>query len=80
MHLIPYLVHTALYVLNTTRVAMKEGAAVDKFLLQPPTLWKEDFGATDGPYYYLVVSLMVQSPTRYLLLLRFENRIEICIK
>jgi E3 ubiquitin-protein ligase UBR4 len=59
MHLIPYLIHTALYVLNTTRATPKEMNAVEKFLNAPMTSWKDDATAVDGCYYHLVVSLMV---------------------
>jgi len=65
MHLIPYLFHTTLYVLNTTRLAQKESAALDKFLAQGPSNWKEDVGAIEGPFYQLVVSIMVYPPAKY---------------
>ena len=50
MHLVPYLFHTALYVLNTTRAALKESNAVDKFLLSTPSSqWKDDAYALGKP-------------------------------
>lgn len=61
MHLIPYLIHTALYVLNTTRLASKEMGSVDKFLSAAPSTWKDDATAVEGSLYHLVVSLMVHS-------------------
>jgi len=65
MHLVPYLIHTSLYVLNTTRLANKEMNGVEKFLFAPMTTWKEDFCGVDGGYYYLMVSLMVHSPEKF---------------
>jgi E3 ubiquitin-protein ligase UBR4 len=70
MHLIPYLFHTALYVLNTTRAATKESNSVDKFLFASHTSWKEDAFAVEGSYYHLVVSLMVHQPDKWM-----ENRV-----
>lgn len=64
LHLVPYLVHTALYVLNTTRSAVKEGNAVDKFLHAPMNVWKDDAMSVEGVSYHLVVSLMVHSPSK----------------
>jgi len=68
LHLIPYLIHTALYVLNTTRAAAKESTAVEKFLAQ--TNWKEDWCSVEGVYYNIVVGLMVHAPQKWA-----ENRI-----
>lgn len=65
MHLIPYLFHTTLYVLNTTRLAQKESATLEKFFSQPMSAWKEDVGALEGPFYQLVVVVMVTSPEKY---------------
>jgi E3 ubiquitin-protein ligase UBR4 len=65
LHLIPYLIHTALYVLNTTRVTTKESNAVDKFLGQPSTGWKDEWTNVEGVYYHIVVGLMVHSPVKW---------------
>ena len=65
LHLIPYLIHTALYVLNTTRVSVKESNFVDKFLAQPPSEWKSELSTIEGVYYLLVVALMVHPPSKY---------------
>jgi len=70
MHLIPYLVHTALYVLNTTRAAAKESRNVEIFLFLIPHLWKDDAYSVDGVYYHLVVSLTVNALDKWL-----QNRI-----
>lgn len=60
----PYLIHTALYVLNTTRASVKEANAVEKFLYAPMNTWKDDATTVDGASYYLIVSMMVHSPTK----------------
>lgn len=65
MHLIPYLIHTALYVLNTTRGAAKESRNVEIFLFLFPHLWKEDAYAVEGVCYHAVVSLLVNHPDKY---------------
>jgi hypothetical protein len=44
--------------------------AVDKYLSAVSTSWKEDATAVDGVFYYLVVSLMVHSPEKWM-----ENRV-----
>lgn len=64
MHLIPYLFHTALYVLNTTRASPKESSAVDKFLNQSISAWKDEVSTVEGTYYQLIVSVMVHSPAK----------------
>jgi len=65
MHLVPYLVHTALYVLNTTRAAGKESGAVDKWLAAAPASWSDDAGAIEGAFYHLVVAMMVHPLDKY---------------
>lgn len=64
LHLVPYLIHTALYVLNTTRASGKEGNSVDKFLNAPMNTWKDDAAGVEGVYYNLVVAMMVHSPSK----------------
>lgn len=64
MHLVPYLFHTALYVLNTTRLATKEMNGVDKYMTAAIPSWKEDATSVDGSFYHLIVSLMVHTPER----------------
>lgn len=64
LHLVPYLIHTALYVLNTTRASGKESNAVEKFLYAPMNTWKDDAMSVESVSYYLVVSLMVHSPSK----------------
>ncbi|ODM96234.1 E3 ubiquitin-protein ligase UBR4, partial [Orchesella cincta] len=71
LHLVPYLIHTALYVLNTTRASAKEGTSVEKFLNAPMNIWKDDATTVDGVYYNLVVSMMVHSPAKWM-----ENRMQ----
>ena len=65
MNLVPYLLHMALYVLNTTRSAPREGTAFQAFLDQPPDKWVGSCYAHDGPLYWCVMAMLVASPKRW---------------
>ncbi len=65
MHLIPYLVHMALYVLNTTRSGPREEKNVAAFLEQPEGRWIESCYAPEGPLYYTVLAMLVVSPNKW---------------
>ncbi|XP_072282664.1 E3 ubiquitin-protein ligase UBR4 isoform X5 [Pyxicephalus adspersus] len=57
IHLIPYIIHTVLYVLNTTRAISREEKNVQSFLEQPKEKWVESAFEVDGPHYFTVLAL-----------------------
>ncbi|KAF5286898.1 hypothetical protein FQA39_LY00431 [Lamprigera yunnana] len=62
MHLIPYLVHMALYVINTTRVNKREEASLIAYLeTKSGEKWVESAYDAEGPLYWIVLSLLVHS-------------------
>ncbi|CAB4062605.1 UBR4 [Lepeophtheirus salmonis] len=65
MHLVPYLMHMALYVLNTTRAASREEMNLNSFLDQPKNQWVDTGYIPDGPIYYTVIALLVFSPSSW---------------
>ena len=65
MNLVPYLLHMALYVLNTTRSAPRESTAFQTFLEQPVDKWLGSCYAHDGPLYWCVMAMLVASPKRW---------------
>lgn len=66
MHIIPYLIHMALYVINTTRCGSKEEKALSAYVdTAPNDRWVEMSYAADGPLYWMVLSLLVHSPSRW---------------
>jgi E3 ubiquitin-protein ligase UBR4 len=65
MHLVPYLLHMALYVLNTTRSAAREEKNLMAFLDQPKERWIDSSYMADGPMYYTVMALLVLSPNKW---------------
>ena len=65
MNLVPYLLHMALYVLNTTRSAPRESSAFHAFLEQPVDKWLHSCYAHDGPLYWCVMAMLVASPKRW---------------
>ncbi|XP_063173479.1 E3 ubiquitin-protein ligase UBR4 [Candoia aspera] len=65
IHLIPYIIHTVLYVLNTTRATSREEKNLQSFLEQPKEKWVESAFEVDGPHYYTVLALHVLPPERW---------------
>ncbi|XP_034944940.1 E3 ubiquitin-protein ligase UBR4 isoform X2 [Chelonus insularis] len=66
MHMIPYLVHMALYVMNTTRSGGKEEQQLSNYLRSSPTsAWLDSCYEAEGPLYQATLSLLVHSPTRW---------------
>ncbi len=65
MHLLPYLLHMALYVLNTTRSAPREERNLSAFLEQPRERWMETSYAAEGPAYHAVLALLVAPPKKW---------------
>ncbi|XP_033375251.1 E3 ubiquitin-protein ligase UBR4 [Parus major] len=65
IHLIPYIIHTVLYVLNTTRATSREEKNLQSFLEQPREKWVESAFEVDGPHYYTVLALHICPPERW---------------
>ena len=64
-HLLPYLLHMALYVLNTTRSAPREERNLASFLEQPRERWLESSYAAEGPLYYATLAMLVAPPGKW---------------
>ncbi|XP_039612074.1 E3 ubiquitin-protein ligase UBR4 isoform X4 [Polypterus senegalus] len=62
IHLIPYIIHTVLYVLNTTRTTSREEKNLQSFLEQPKDKWVESCFEVDGPHYFTVLALHILPP------------------
>lgn len=67
VHLIPYIVHMAQYVINTTRSSQREERAVSAFLEAPAEKWVEGSYAADGPLYAAALSVFVCDREKWLL-------------
>lgn len=64
IHLIPYIIHMALYVINTTRCQTRESKKIaSAFLELPVTKWIENSMEAEGPYYYATMSLIINPPS-----------------
>ncbi|CAG4926444.1 unnamed protein product [Colias eurytheme] len=59
MQLVPALVHMALYVINTTRVAGRELASLEAFLGWAPPKQLESAHEAEGALYYITLMLMM---------------------
>ncbi|XP_054271979.1 E3 ubiquitin-protein ligase UBR4-like isoform X4 [Macrosteles quadrilineatus] len=66
MHLIPYLLHMALYVINTTRCGSREEKNLNTYLECAATeRWIESSYEAEGPLYWATLSLCLHSPGRW---------------
>merc|ERR1719216_637513 len=65
MNLVPYLVHMALYVLNTTRAVPREEKNLTAFLEIPKDRWLENSFVSDGPMYYAATALLIFAPSKW---------------
>ena len=65
MNLVPYILHMALYVLNTTRSAGREEKNLSAFLDQPRERWIDTCYAPDGPFYFSTIAMLVLSPEKW---------------
>ena len=65
MHLIPYLAHMALYVLNTTRSVPREDKNLKAFLDAPKEQWLEQCYVAEGPHYQTAMAMLILSPTQW---------------
>ena len=65
MHLVPYLTHMALYVLNTTRSVPREEQNLKAFLEAPKEKWLEQCYVAEGPHYQAALAMLILSPSRW---------------
>jgi E3 ubiquitin-protein ligase UBR4 len=59
MHLVPYLIHMALYVMNTTRSVAREEKNIVNFLKAAPDKWIENAYEVEGAVYWCIMGLHV---------------------
>merc|ERR1719411_1686640 len=57
LHLLPYLAHMALYVINTTRAGPRELTNIESWLSNSPAQWMEQATAAEGPLYYTALCM-----------------------
>lgn len=65
MHLIPYIIHMALYVINTTRCVAREEKNISNFLETPVDKWIENSFEAEGPFYWMTMSVVVQPISKW---------------
>nr|XP_037270039.1 E3 ubiquitin-protein ligase UBR4-like [Rhipicephalus microplus] len=65
MHLIPYLLHMVLYVINTTRCVAREEKNLANFLEMSPDRQIENCYETEGPFYWTTMALAVWSHNQW---------------
>ncbi|KAK2587956.1 hypothetical protein KPH14_004040 [Odynerus spinipes] len=66
MHMVPYLIHMALYVINTTRTASREDKALITYLESPRSAtWLENCYEADGPLYQCTLAIHLLTPSRW---------------
>ncbi|XP_015606097.1 protein purity of essence isoform X2 [Cephus cinctus] len=66
MHMVPYLIHMALYVINTTRSAARENKALVTYLESTPSsAWLESCYEAEGPLYQCTLSVLLLAPARW---------------
>ncbi|XP_077505275.1 E3 ubiquitin-protein ligase-like protein poe isoform X4 [Amblyomma americanum] len=65
MHLIPYLLHMVLYVINTTRCVAREEKNLSNFLEMSPERQVENCFESEGPCYWATMALAVWSHNRW---------------
>ncbi|ELU10961.1 hypothetical protein CAPTEDRAFT_154354 [Capitella teleta] len=56
IHLLPYIMHMALYVMNTTRSVAREVKNLNNFLKQTPDKWLDNSYDPEGPLYWAVMA------------------------
>lgn len=72
MHLLPYIAHMALYVINTTRAGPRESAGLTSWLRATPAQWAEQAVAVEGPLYHTTLCLLLLPPAEWA-----EKRVEV---
>merc|ERR1719318_801250 len=58
LHLLPYLAHMALYVINTTRAGPRETANIQAWLKAAPGQWVDQATSADGPLYFTTLAVL----------------------
>ncbi|KFM56803.1 E3 ubiquitin-protein ligase UBR4, partial [Stegodyphus mimosarum] len=76
MHLIPYLIHMTLYVINTTRFVSSEEKNIINFLEMQRSKWVENCYELEGPMYWMTMCVIVFPSSKWQKLkLNFLKRI-----
>ncbi|XP_064650064.1 E3 ubiquitin-protein ligase UBR4-like isoform X3 [Lineus longissimus] len=65
MHLLPYMMHMALYVMNTTRSVPKEEKNISQFLDQAKDKWVEGAFEIASPLYWTMMMVHIYSRDRW---------------
>ncbi|XP_042144242.1 E3 ubiquitin-protein ligase UBR4-like isoform X1 [Ixodes scapularis] len=65
MHLIPYILHMVVYVINTTRCVAREEKNLSNFLEMSPERQIENCFESEGPCYWATMALAVWSPAKW---------------
>uniref|UniRef100_M4AWS3 Ubiquitin protein ligase E3 component n-recognin 4 n=1 Tax=Xiphophorus maculatus TaxID=8083 RepID=M4AWS3_XIPMA len=65
IHLIPYIIHTVLYVLNTTRATSREEKNLQSFQEQPSDKWVESSYEVEGPHYFTILAMHILPPEQW---------------
>ena len=79
IHLLPYMMQTALYVLNTTKAATREYKRCLNYLEMSSTEVLENCYEVDSPYYWCSLALLVLSPAWWRKKrLQFLQRLIVC--
>ncbi|KAL4218587.1 perineurial glial growth [Mactra antiquata] len=65
MHLLPYVMHMSLYVINTTRSGSREDKNLNNFLESPKDKWLENCFETESPMYWSVMATHLYSPEKW---------------
>ncbi|KAI4460353.1 e3 ubiquitin-protein ligase ubr4 [Holotrichia oblita] len=66
MHMVPYLIHMALYVINTTRVSKKEESVLISYIeTTNPEKWIESSFDAEGPLYWMTMSIHLHSASTW---------------
>ncbi|CAH1119052.1 unnamed protein product [Phaedon cochleariae] len=70
MHMVPYLIHVALYVINTTRVSKREEGSLTSYLESTNMeKWVESAYESEGPLYWATMAILLHSFSQWI-----ENR------
>jgi len=65
INLVPYMVHMALYTINTSRAAAREQRQLESWMDAPAATWRAQATAVDGPMYQTALCLLLLSPTQW---------------
>jgi E3 ubiquitin-protein ligase UBR4 len=66
MHMVPYIVHIALYVINTTRVSKREESSLMGYLkCSNAEKWIESAYEAEGPLFWATMSILLHSPQQW---------------